>query len=404
MGMNDLLIVAGEASGDLHGARMLAELTKLKPEVRAFGLGGDELAAAGLDAIAHSSEISVVGITEAFKILRRAHQIFHQLLAEVDRKQARWAVLIDSPDFNLRLAKKLKARGVRVVYFISPQVWAWRRRRVYAIRRLVDKMLVVFPFEVEFYRRYEVSAIFVGHPLIDEVPRLPQVWDSTVPDVAVGKGGATGRFEVALLPGSRNSEIERILPALLAGAERLAERLPVRLSLIRAPTISLEKLEVALAGAAVEVEVVSENRFDAIARSHLALCAAGTATVEVALIGTPMIIVYKISRWTYLLARLLARSPYAGMVNLLLEREVVPELIQHQAEPEIICRRAVHLLTDLESIRAMRAAFGELRECLGEPGASRRAALEVERCLRGEPGQCPNGQQPNAQQPGDPGR
>ncbi len=391
MGAKDLLIVAGEASGDLHGARLLAELVKRAPEVRAFGLGGDELAAAGLDPLARSSEISVVGITEAFKILRRAHQIFRLLLAEVDRRQARWAVLIDSPDFNLRLAKALQARGVRVVYYISPQVWAWRRRRVHTIRKVVDKMLVVFPFEVEFYRRYGIDATFVGHPLIDEVPRLPQVWDGAEGDETVGDGGtAAGPFEVALLPGSRNSEIERILPALLAGAERLAERLPVRLSLIRAPTIPPWKLEVALAAAGVDVNVVSEDRFETIARSHLALCAAGTATVEVALVGTPMIVVYKVSRWTYWMARFLAHSPYASMVNLLLEHETVPELIQDQATPEIICRQAVGLLTEPKKIHAMRAALGRLRSRLGEPGASRRAALEVECCLRTDPAESPS--------------
>ncbi len=377
VGANDLLIVAGEASGDLHGGRLLAELTTLMPEVKAFGLGGDELAAAGLDAVAHSTEIAVVGITEALKILRRAHQIFRRLLAEADRRQARWAVLIDSPDFNLPLAKKLKARGVRVIYYISPQVWAWRRRRVHAIRRLVDKMLVVFPFEVDFYRRYDVDVTFVGHPLIDEVPRLPQIWDA-----APEAGAPEGPFEVALLPGSRNSEIERILPILLASAERLATELPVRLSLIRAPTIPRSKLEAPLAAAGVDVEVVSEDRLSAIASCHLALCAAGTATVEVGLVGTPMIVVYKISRWTYLMARLLAHTTYASMVNLLLEREAVPELIQHDAEPEIISRHAVRLLSDRGRISAMRADLGQLRDRLGEPGASHRAALAVEHCLR----------------------
>lgn len=375
MSADDLLIVAGEASGDLHGGRMLAELRKLMPEVKAFGLGGDELAAAGLDRVAHSSEIAVVGITEALKILRRAHQIFHQLLAEADRRQARWAVLIDSPDFNLRLAKKLKARGVRVIYYISPQVWAWRRRRVHAIRRVVDKMLVVFPFEVDFYREYAVDATFVGHPLVDEVPRLPQAWDARNEE-------SSQPFRVALLPGSRNSEIERILPILLASAERLAAELPVELLLIRAPTIPHSKIEAPLAAGGVNVEVVSEDRFGAIASCHLALCAAGTATVEVGLIGTPMVVVYKISRWTYLMAKMLAHTTYASMVNLLLEREAVPELIQHDADPEIISRRAVALLEDRERIEAVRADLGQLRDRLGEPGASGRTAIEVARCLR----------------------
>ena len=374
MHSKDLLIVAGEASGDLHGARLLAELRQLEPEVRAFGLGGDELSAAGLEPIAHSSEISVVGITEALKIIRRAWQIFQELLAETDRRGARSAILIDSPDFNLRLAKKLAARGVQVIYYISPQVWAWRRGRVRTIRRVVDKMLVVFPFEVDFYLGYGVDATFAGHPLIDEVPRLTQVWD--------GEVDAGEPFEITLLPGSRNSEIERILPTLLAAAERLASKLPVRFSLIRAPTIPLSKLEGPLALAGVEIRVVSEDRFEAIASSHLALCAAGTATVEVGLLGTPMVVVYRISAWTYMLARLLAHTTYASMVNLLLEREVVPELIQHEAEPETIADRAAELLTDRERIREMRSGLAQLRDRLGQPGASRRAAVEVQRCLR----------------------
>ncbi|MEM7350765.1 MAG: lipid-A-disaccharide synthase [Acidobacteriota bacterium] len=373
MAARDLLIVAGEASGDLHGARLLAELTNLSPEVRAFGLGGDELAAAGLDCVAHSSEIAVVGITEALKILRRAKQIFDGLLAEVDRRGARAAILIDSPDFNLRLAKKLKARGVQVIYYISPQVWAWRRGRVRLIRRVVDKMLVVFPFEADFYGHYEIDATFVGHPLIDEVPQLPQAWDT-----AVGEGEP---FEIAILPGSRRSEIERMLSMFLAAAERLAQQVPVRCSLIRAPTVSPGQLEAALAAVEVEIEVVAEQRFETIASCHLALCAAGTATVEVGLLGTPMIVLYQVSAWTYFLAERLAHSPYASMVNLLLEREAVPELIQQQAEPERIAQQAVDLLGDRGRIDEMRASLAQLRKILGQPGASRRAAEEVSRLL-----------------------
>ena len=373
MTSKDLLVVAGEASGDLHGARLLAELVALRPRLRAFGLGGDELSAAGLERVAHSSEIAVVGITEALKILRRARRIFNLLLAEVDRRGARSAILIDSPDFNLRLAKALKARGVQVIYYVSPQVWAWRRRRVHLIRRVVDKMLVLFPFEVDFYRRHGVAATFTGHPLVDEVPALPQVWDEEV-----GEGAP---FCVALLPGSRQSEVERMLPTFVAAAGALARELPVSCRLIRAPTIPRGQLTAALAEAEVEIEVVSEDRFAAIAGCHIAFCAAGTATVEVGLLGTPMLVIYKVSAWTWAVARLLAHSPYASMVNLLLQREAVPELIQQSARPENICRHAVELLSDPGLIREMRAALAGLRPRLGEPGASRRAALEVSRSL-----------------------
>src|SRR5262245_14897050 len=221
---DQLLMVAGEASGDLHGARLLAELHRLRPGLAAFGLGGDELAAAGLEPVAHSSEIAVVGLFEALSVLRRARAIFAALLREVDLRRPAVAVLIDSPEFNLRLAKALRQRGVRVVYYISPQVWAWRRRRVETIARVVDRMLVLFPFEADFYRRHGVDAVHVGHPLVDEVPQLESVWERP--------GGGEGPFRVALLPGSRRSEVAALLEPLLAAVELLARRLPVAVRLI----------------------------------------------------------------------------------------------------------------------------------------------------------------------------
>ncbi|MEM7582670.1 MAG: lipid-A-disaccharide synthase [Acidobacteriota bacterium] len=373
MASHDLLIVAGEASGDLHGARLLSELRKLKPEIVPFGLGGDELQAAGLDSPAHSSEISVVGITEVIKIYARAKQIFNELLAEVDRRQAKAAVLIDFPDFNLRLAKALAQRGVTVVYYISPQIWAWRKGRVKTIERVVEKMLVVLPFEVDFYRQHAVDAVFVGHPLVDEVPRLPHIWERDLP--------ASGPFEIALLPGSRTSEVDRLLPILLDAAQRIAAQLPVRFTLIRAPTIDLQDLEARLAVADVEIRIASEDRYRQIAESHLALCASGTASLEVGLVGTPEIVVYRVTRLTYLIGKMLADFKFASLVNLLSDREVVPELIQNDAEPKLICEQAVALLKDRERIRQMRESLAQLSGRLGTSGASRRAAEEVASCL-----------------------
>jgi lipid-A-disaccharide synthase len=283
-----LLMVAGEASGDLHGARLLSELRRLIPDLAPFGLGGDEMQAAGLEAVAHSSEISVVGITEVLKILSRAREIFAALLREVERRRPELAVLVDFPDFNLRLAKQLKARGVRVVYYISPQVWAWRRGRVKTISARVDRMLVLFPFEVDFYRDHGVDVVHVGHPLVDEVPVLPQAWGK--------EKDAAGPFRVALLPGSRVSEVEALLPTLLAAVHRLAVDLPIEVRIIKAPTISPDFLEDAVELAGLPVEIILEDRFAAIADSHLALCASGTATLEVGLLGTPMIMVYRLAR------------------------------------------------------------------------------------------------------------
>ncbi len=366
---SDLLVVAGEASGDLHGARLLAALRRRAPHLRAFGLGGRELQANGMELVAESSEISVVGITEVLRILPRARQIFHQLLAEVDRRGCRAAVLIDFPDFNLRLAKALKRRGVRILYYISPQIWAWRRGRVRTISRLVDRMLVILPFEVEFYRRHAVDAVHVGHPLVDEVPEIPQRWDT-----ARAEGEP---LTVSLLPGSRRSEIAAHLPVMLAAAKHLDERLPCRFRLIQAPTIETRDLEPALADCEVEVEIVGQDRFRAIADSHLAICASGTATLEVGLLGTPMVMVYRMSRWSYLLGRFLVRLPNVSLVNLVLERRVVPELLQDAATPEGIAERAAEILGDRDRMRKMREDLGELRGRLGETGASERAAAVI---------------------------
>ncbi len=361
--------MGGEASGDLHGARLLQELQRLDADLEPFGLGGEELRAAGLDCVADSSEISVVGIAEAFRILRRAREIFAELLSEVDARRAAAAVLIDFPDFNLRLAKALHQRGVQVIYYISPQVWAWRRGRVRTIARVVDQMLVVFPFEVDFYRRHGVDATHVGHPLVDEVPTLPHVWDRATEEV--------GPFHVSLLPGSRKSEVEVLLPILLGAAERLAEALPARFSVIRASTIPRQALEADLARTNVDVRLVSESRFETIADSHLALCAAGTATLEVGLLGTPMIVTHRVHLWSYLLGRLLVRLPYTSLVNLLLDQEVVPELLQREARPAKISKRAIELLTNAERRQEMRASLSRLRETIGSPGASRRAARAI---------------------------
>jgi lipid-A-disaccharide synthase len=366
---DELLVVAGEASGDLHGARLLTELRRLVPGIQAFGLGGDEMAAAGLEAVAHSSEISVVGITEVLKVLPRARQIFADLLREVDRRRPRFAVLIDFPDFNLRLARELKARGLEVVYYISPQVWAWRKGRVKEIARVVDRMLVLFPFEVDFYRGHGVDVVHVGHPLVDEVPALPSVWDRGGPE--------GGPYRVALLPGSRGSEVEALLPTMLDSVRRLAAELPVEACLIKAPTIPDDQVREAVELAGVPVEIVSEDRFRAIAESHLALCASGTATLEVGLLGTPLVVVYRLQSWTYLLAKLLVRLPYVSLVNLVLGRKVVPELIQGGANPHSIAAEAGEVLTDPAVRERMRAGLTELRGRLGEGGASGRAAQEV---------------------------
>ncbi len=372
--MTTVLVVAGEASGDLHGARLLGELRRRVPDLRPFGLGGTQLAREGLERMADSADISVVGITEVLKVLSRAREIFHELLEQVDRRQPVLAILIDFPEFNLRLARQLKRRGVRVAYYISPQVWAWRRRRVRQIARVVDKMLVLFPFEVDFYRGHDVDAVHVGHPLVDEVPVLSHVWDE--------EHDTEGPFVIALLPGSRRSEVEALLATMLESVAEIARRLPVVVELIRAPTVPRSLLSEAVELTGLPVRIVSSHRFECLSRSHVALCASGTATLELGLLTTPMVVVYRLTGWSYLLARLLVRLPSFSLVNLVLEEPVVPELIQADVHPARVASEVVALLRDRKRVPAMRRKLALLRDRLGEGGASGRAADEIAGMLR----------------------
>ncbi|MEM6793348.1 MAG: lipid-A-disaccharide synthase [Acidobacteriota bacterium] len=387
----DVLVVAGETSGDLHAARLLSALAERRGggDLRFFGLGSHQLRAAGCECLYDSEEISVVGIVEVLKIYRRARQIFDGLLAEVDRRGARTALLVDFPEFNMRLARELRRRGVRVLYYISPQIWAWRQGRVRAIERDVDLMLVLFPFEVDFYREHAVEAEWVGHPLVDEVPEQPQLWDGLEEADAerAGSGGPDPQDEitVSLLPGSRRSEVRALLPAMLSAVEHLAAAgRRLRVQLIQAPSIRDDFLDEVMAGSAVlqePPERVRENRFDAVSRSHIALCASGTATLEVALLRTPMVVLYRLKWMSYWLGRLLVKLPHFCMVNLVLGRRAVPELLQAETRGERVAEEMGKVLDDPARRAAMRRDLAELRRALGESGASARAAAAVDRHL-----------------------
>ena len=385
-----VLISAGEASGDRHAARMMEAARRLAGDggaIRFFGLGGDAMAAAGLEPVAHSDEVAVVGIFEVLRELPRIRRVFRRLLRAVEERRPELAVLVDFPDFNLRLARRLRRRGVPVLYYVSPQVWAWRRRRVTTIARLVRRMLVLFPFEVEVYRGLELEVEHVGHPLVDEVPEIPSVWER--------EADLPARARVALLPGSRNSEVRRILPRMLGAAACLAaagrdvrdspSAGAARVRLILAPTVDaglVERLVAASPFAGHELEIVRSGRFAAVAGSHLALCASGTATLEVGLLGTPMVVVYRVSPLTGLIGRWLVDLPFVSLVNLVLGRGVVPELLQGEAGEARMAATARDLLSERARIDRMRAALAELRPALGAAGASERAARSLLRELR----------------------
>lgn len=366
-----LLVSSGETSGELYAAELVRHLRPLDPELRVFGLGGDRLAGEGASLQAHVRELAVVGLLEVLSHLPRIRSIFKGLLAECDRERPDLAVLIDYPDFNLRLARELRARRIPVVYYVSPQVWAWRRGRIRTIRATAERMLVIFPFEEALYREASVPVEFVGHPLVDLV-RPAADRDAFLR----GLGLEPARPVVAVLPGSRSKEVALNLPPLAGAVRRLREQEP-SLQFLVAMAPSLERADLEAAFRNTGVLMVEGQTHAALGAASLGLVASGTATVEAALLGTPMLVVYRVSLPTYLLGRPFVRVPHFAMANLIAGRRIVPELIQADFNAERVAHEALLLLRDAARREGMRADLAEVRRRLGEPGASARAARAV---------------------------
>jgi len=369
----EILIVAAEASADLHAARALEELRKIRPDVRAFGVGGPCLRAAGLETLYPAEDLNVMGIAEVLPKIPRILAVMHGMREAAARRRPAVALLVDSPDFNLRLAKHLKRQGVKVVYYISPMIWAWRRGRARQIAKVVDRMLCILPFEERFYEGTGVSARFVGHPFAERtLPGDPASY-------RVALGLPAGRITIALLPGSRSREIERIFPAMLEAAERIQERHPdVQFVVPVAITLREEALRPALAShATLDVRLVAGRADEVVGASDVALVKSGTSTLETALMQRPMVVVYKMAWLSYWVARLLVRMSHFALVNILAGRTVVPELLQQEASPERMAAEIERLLSDPGARRAQLDGLAEVRRSLGEPGAARRVAEEI---------------------------
>jgi len=359
-----VLLVAGEASGDLHAANLLAALHRLRRGVEAFGVGGERLRAEGLECVARSEELSVMGLAEVARELPRLWRLSRRVREDAIARRPHVAVLVDSPDFNLPLATALRGAGIPVVVYVSPQLWAWRRGRVRRIRRDVSRVLCILPFEVSFYERHGVAAEYVGHPLVDELAPIMSCPPERDPDA------------LALLPGSRWHEVEALLPTMLAALGELAAVRPaVRARLIAAPGLDVARLRGLLAAAPRPVELVSDDRHRALASCGAALVASGTATLECALLGVPMVVGYRLHALTYRLAKLLVRVPHVSLVNLVAGREVVRELVQDAFTPAALAAEAVELLGGRGE--QVRAGLVGVRTALGPVGASERAARAV---------------------------
>lgn len=368
--MNRLFFVAGESSGDMHGANLIHALRQIDPSLICEGLGGHRMAEAGMTLRHDLAGQAIMGFTEVVKHFRSIRRLFYDTLEHLRRNPPGALILIDYPGFNLRLAQEARQLGIPVVYYISPQVWAWKRKRIHTIARCVRKMLVILPFEETLYRDIGVDCTYVGHPLIDAIPPLEQnqPWRE---DLVIG-----------LLPGSREQEIERLMHSMIQTAEGIRGRYPdARFVTPCVNAARAEQIRRLASGFPLDIRVGAMH--DTLRTARFALVASGTATLETALFGVPMVIVYRVSPVSYWLARLLVRIQYIGIVNILAGRGVVPEFIQQNVVPEKIVPAAIELIADTPARAAMLADFREIRSLLGDGGASGRAASEIMHLLRG---------------------
>ena len=363
-----ILVSAGEASGDRYSAQLVERLRERLPQAEFFGCAGRRLREAGVRPVIRAEELAVVGIFEVARDIPRIYGQFRRLAAAAVAEKPALAVLTDSPDFNLRLAKKLRRAGIPVVYYVAPQVWAWRRRRVRLLREFVDHLLCIFPFEEEFFRRHGVETTFVGHPLYGSLhPTLSRQ------EFCRQHGLAPEKPLIALLPGSRRGEASRHLGPVLDAVARLTQQRPMNFVLPASTTTGREFFAQRISDPAVQViEGETEN---ALANADLALVASGSATVEAALLGAPMVVFYRVTAASWMVGRMLVDVPFYSMVNLLAQRRIVPELIQSDCTGERLASEAGRLLESEQARQRMKQDLGAVKRSLqGEMPAAQRAA------------------------------
>jgi len=365
-----VMIIAGEASGDMHGASLVREMLNIDSSLNFYGIGGNKLQDAGVALLAHASEMAVVGLTEVFSKLGNFLKIMNKMKKSLDSRKPDLVILIDYPDFNLPLAKAARKRGIKVFYYISPQVWAWRKGRIRQIKKYVDKMAVILPFEVDTYGQKDFTVEYVGHPLLDLVkPHYSRQQSREKFNISESK------TTIGLLPGSRISEVEKLLPEMLQAAAILAQKIPAaQFILPLADTLKEEVVAGIISRFGIKVDVIRDNTYDVISCADLAVVASGTATLETALLGVPMIIIYKISPLSYLIGRLAVSVQNIGLVNIIAGKTIVPELIQHEANALRIAAEALDILKNEERRLQIIADLKEIRAKLGNPGAAMRAA------------------------------
>jgi lipid-A-disaccharide synthase len=365
----EIMLVVGEASGDVHGARLVDALHKKDPQIKIFGVAGEQLQRTNFETLFSVAQLTGMGLVELAGNLKNLWRAYRLLSDALKRRRPNLLILIDFPEFNLRLARLANSLGIPVLYFISPQIWAWRQGRVKQIARWVDHMAVVFPFEAEFYARHGVKVTFVGHPLLNTV------YSHQTRETVLAKIGLDpAKPSIALLPGSRRGEVDFHLPVMRDAAVQLHAERNMQFFCVRASTIDRAKLEGALKHPALRIPIVDEDRYDALHAADLVWTASGTATLETALLRTPMIVIYRLSWLTYWLARLLVRVDHVAIVNLLAGERLVPELIQAEVNRARLVAESKTLLDDRVLRCAIVEKLAKLRDRLGAPGAAERVA------------------------------
>jgi lipid-A-disaccharide synthase len=363
------MIVAGEASGDLHGSSVIKALRRLDPEIRVYAMGSEQMRRAGAEIIIDSSPLAVVGISEVLGGIRGLLHAYWTLRKFVKKNKPGLLILIDFPDFNLSLARVAQKAGVPVLYYISPQVWAWRSGRVKKIAQRVNKIAVIFPFEVSIYQNVGLDVEFVGHPLLDVLG------SNQKEGPLIQHSEWRGDPLIALLPGSRESEIKSLLPEMLRAAEIISGQKPgAKFLLAAAPTVNVQGLRSFLPSLPISISVVEGQTYKAIMAAHLVIAASGTATLETAILGKPMVIVYQVSPFSYWVAKAMVKVDWVGLANIVAGEKVVPELLQKEARGERIAAEALRILDEETYRKGMVEGLAQVRERLGAPGAAERVA------------------------------
>lgn len=382
-----VLIVAAEASSALFAQRLLEHWKSINFQVQAFGVGTPEMEALGFERLGKSEEMAVVGVAEVIENYSHLKSVFHSLVAAAKARQPRVVVVLDYPEFNLRLAKEMKALGLPVIYYVSPQVWAWRKGRVKQIRAYCEKVLLLFPFEIDFYKKEKVAFEFVGHPALDEI--RPELYSSQYQNLQRSRRGIMpGELVVGLMPGSRRSEIKNHLQTQVEVVKALSHKFPkLKFIFLVAPTVELtdfqEKVHQLMKNSGISYLLIKDEPLEMIALTDFILAASGTATLMVGLLEKPMVIMYKMKWFTGIMAKLLVHGvKFFGIVNLIMDKEIVPERWQGGANVAELTRLLARFIEDSQYLQKVRDDLGQLKFRLGDRGATGRVAKALEPYLK----------------------